>query len=160
MRNENLDLKSHGRHVCSRANTWLPGALGHGALALGLAVFGSDLAGLVETNRAQQRWVARTSEPNQVGLLLGAGGITPAIRAFATIALLAAVVFTLVRAWRGSDWIASAGWVTFAVIVCSAWVMPWYAAWLLPLAAIGRDRRLVVATLGLCAYLVAMRTPF
>jgi hypothetical protein len=37
--------------------------------------------------------------------------------------------------------------------------MPWYAVWLLPLAALGRDRKLTLATLVLCAYLVAVRTP-
>jgi hypothetical protein len=38
--------------------------------------------------------------------------------------------------------------------------MPWYVVWLLPLAAIGRSRRLELATLALCAYIVYMRTPF
>jgi hypothetical protein len=38
--------------------------------------------------------------------------------------------------------------------------MPWYAVWLLPLAAIARDRRLELATLAMCAYIVAVRTPF
>jgi hypothetical protein len=38
--------------------------------------------------------------------------------------------------------------------------MPWYVTWLLPLAALGRSRRLTAATLALCTYLVVMRTPF
>jgi membrane-bound metal-dependent hydrolase YbcI (DUF457 family) len=125
-----------------------------------LAVFGSGLSGLVDANRAQQHMVARTSVPNQLGALLGAGGITPAIRALAAVVLAAAVGWTLWRAWRGADWIACAGWATLAVIACSAWFMPWYAVWLLPLAAIGRDRRLELATLAMCAYIVAVRTPF
>jgi hypothetical protein len=37
--------------------------------------------------------------------------------------------------------------------------MPWYVTWLLPLAALGRDRRLTGAALALTAYLVVMRTP-
>jgi hypothetical protein len=128
--------------------------------ALALAVFGSDATGFIQANRDQQHLVARTSVPNQLGVLLGSGGITPAIRALAVVALVATVAWTVVRAWRGADWIACAGWATLALIVCSAWVMPWYAVWLLPLAAIARDRRLLFATLLLCAYLVAMRTPF
>jgi hypothetical protein len=46
------------------------------------------------------------------------------------------------------------------MLATSAWLMPWYVTWVLPLAALGRDRRLVAATLALCAYLVVMRTPF
>ena len=65
------------------------------------------------------------------------------------------------RTWRGSiDWIAAGGFATVAMLATSAWLMPWYVTWVLPLAALGRDRRLVAATLTLCAYLVVMRTPF
>jgi alpha-1,6-mannosyltransferase len=149
----------------------LIGARRRGRLAAGMALAGIAVAaaalaafdsvtGFIEANRDQQDLVAWSSVPNQVGRLLGAGGITPAIRALATVALVAALVWTLVRAWRGADWIAAAGWATFAVIVCSAWIMPWYVVWLLPLAALVRDRRLTVATLALCAYLVVLRTPF
>jgi alpha-1,6-mannosyltransferase len=125
-----------------------------------VAVFGADVTGFVQANRDQQQMVARTSVPNQLGVLLGSDGITPAIRALAFAVLAATLSWTLSRAWRGADWIACAGWATLALIACSAWVMPWYAVWLLPLAAIGRDRRLTAATLVLCAYLVAVRTPF
>jgi alpha-1,6-mannosyltransferase len=125
-----------------------------------LAVFGTDVTGFVESNRDQQHMVARTSVPNQVGIVLGAGGITPAIRALAFAALVIALAWTLVRTWRGAHWIASAGWATVALIVCSAWLMPWYVVWLLPLAALARDRRLMLATIALCAYMVAVRTPF
>jgi alpha-1,6-mannosyltransferase len=135
--------------------------LGLAALALAaFAVLGPDVTGFIAANREQQQMVARTSVPNQLGVLLGAGGITPAIRALAFTVLAATLAWTLWRAWRGADWIARAGWATLALIACSAWVMPWYAVWLLPLAAIGRDRRLMLATLALCTYLVVVRTPF
>jgi alpha-1,6-mannosyltransferase len=129
-------------------------------LLAALAVFGTHLTGFLDANRDQQQMVARTSVPNQLGVLLGTGGITPAIRALAFAVLAAVLVWTLRRAWRGADWIASAGWATLALIACSAWLMPWYVVWLLPLAALGRDRRLHGATLLMCAYLVAVRTPF
>jgi alpha-1,6-mannosyltransferase len=140
----------------------LPGALlaATAVAALALAVFGSDITGLLETQREQQQLVAHTSVPNQLGILVGAGGITPAIRTLALTALIATLLWTLLITWRGADWIACAGWATFALIACSAWFMPWYLVWLLPLAAIARDRRLTIATLALCAYAVVMRTPF
>ena len=131
-----------------------------GTLVVAIAVFGTDLTGVIDANRDQQNLVARTSIPNRLGELLGAGGATPAIRAVGLAVLVAALAWTLVRAWRGADWIAAAGWGTLALLACSAWLMPWYVVWLLPLAAIGRDRRLSAAALALCAYLVVMRTPF
>jgi glycosyl transferase family 87 len=129
-------------------------------LVAALAAFGPDLTGFLHANRDQQQMVARTSVPNQLGVVLGSGGITPAIRALAFAMLGATVGWTLWRAWHGADWIACAGWATLALITCSAWLMPWYVVWLLPLAALGRSRRLAPATLALCAYIVAVRTPF
>jgi hypothetical protein len=133
------------------------------ALALtvvAFAVFGPNVTGFLQSNRDQQQMVARTSVPNQIGVLFGNGGITPAIRAVALVTLTAVVLWTLWRTWRGGDWISGAGWATLALIVCSAWLMPWYVVWLLPLVPLARDRRLMPATLLLCAYMVAVRTPF
>jgi hypothetical protein len=64
-----------------------------------------------------------------------------------------------VRTWRGMSWIAASGWATLAMLATSAWIMPWYVLWVLPLAALSRDRRLVAWALALCAFLVVMRTP-
>jgi Glycosyltransferase family 87 len=59
-------------------------------------------------------------------------------------ALFAAVLgWLLWRVWRGElDWIAGAGWAAVALLVSAASLLPWYVAWLMPLAAVGRDRRL------------------
>src|SRR4051794_30657457 len=90
-------------------------ALGGAALAalavgvVALAVFGADVTGFAEANRDQQHLVARTSVPNQIGVLLGAGGITPAIRALAFAVLAAAVGLTLLSAGRGAGPGARAG---------------------------------------------------
>ena len=52
--------------------------------------------------------------------------------------------------WRGElDWIAGAGWAAFALFVTAASLLPWYVAWLIPLAALGRDARLWKASLVL-----------
>jgi hypothetical protein len=56
-------------------------------------------------------------------------------------------------------WIAPAGWATLGVLLTTAWLVPWYAIWLLPLAALGADRRLVVASIALCAYMMVIAMP-
>ena len=133
------------------------------AIALGativvtLAAFGSEIGGFLDAVRDQQHDVALYSVPNQVGELLGFGGITDGIRAIGVVALLATLALTLRSAWRGGDWIAAAGWTTFALLVTSAWLLPWYVTWLLPLAAIAADPRLRAAAIAFTGYLVATR---
>jgi hypothetical protein len=65
--------------------------------------------------------------------------------------LFAGALFWLVwRVWRGElDWIAGAGWAAVALLVSAASLLPWYVAWLMPLAALGRDRRLWQASIVL-----------
>src|SRR4051794_5340231 len=63
--------------------------------AVALAVFGTDIAGIVATNSDQQSLVALYSVPNQLGVLFGAGGITPAIRTISLTVLIATVLLTL-----------------------------------------------------------------
>jgi alpha-1,6-mannosyltransferase len=128
-----------------------------GVVVVTLAVFGSKVGGLLTAVREQQDNVAIYSVPNQLGKLLGLGGVTAGIRALAGVALLAALALTLRRTWRGGDWIAAAGWATFALLVTTAWLLPWYVAWLLPLAALSGDRRLRIAALALTAYVVVTR---
>jgi glycosyl transferase family 87 len=129
-------------------------------VAIALAAFGTDvLGGMLKTQGEQQRLVATSSLPNQVGRWLGFDGLTAGIRALAVAAFVVMLAYLLVRTWRGMSWITAAGWATLAMLATTAWIMPWYVTWLLPLAALGRDRRLVGGALAMCAFLVAMRTP-
>jgi alpha-1,6-mannosyltransferase len=127
------------------------------AAAVSLAVFGTEVLNFVGEVRNQQDRVATYSVPNQVGELLGLGGLTAGIRALATVALVATVALMLRRTWRGGDWVAATGWATLALLVSTAWLLPWYVTWLLPLAAMTRDARLRTAALCLTAYVVATR---
>jgi hypothetical protein len=72
----------------------------------------------------------------------------------------AAIAVALWRAWRGADWITCAGWATLALLLGTAWLLPWYATWLTPLAALSPSRRLRAATLLFVAYVCATRIPF
>ncbi|MFL5782856.1 MAG: glycosyltransferase 87 family protein [Thermoleophilaceae bacterium] len=127
------------------------------AVAVSLAVFGADVVNFAGEVLNQQDRVATYSIPNQLSVLLGFDGLTSGIRAIATLGLVATVVATLRRTWRGGDWIAGAGWATFALLVTSAWLLPWYVVWLLPLAALSESRHLRTASLCLTAYVVGTR---
>jgi uncharacterized BrkB/YihY/UPF0761 family membrane protein len=58
--------------------------------------------------------------------------------------VLAAVCLVLLwRVWRGAlDWIDAGAWTALALIITASSLLPWYVAWLIPLAALGSDRRM------------------
>jgi hypothetical protein len=59
-------------------------------------------------------------------------------------AFVAVSCWLLWRVWRGrTDWIDGAGWATVALLVAASSLLPWYVAWMLPLAALAHDRRLI-----------------
>jgi hypothetical protein len=70
------------------------------------------------------------------------------------------VLYLLLRLFQGrGHWITLAGWATLALILSLAWLMPWYAIWLTPLAALGGSVRLRRATLALTVYMVLCFVP-
>ena len=123
---------------------------------LAVTVFGGHAAGFAGQVGLQQHQIAAKSIPNALGRLLGLGGLTVGLRLVVVAAFAAALAVTLDRA-RRRDWITAAGWATLALLLTSAWLLPWYVVWLLPLAAVSRDRRLEYATLAFCAYVVGTR---
>jgi hypothetical protein len=69
------------------------------------------------------------------------------------------VVWLLVRTWRGADWIRAAAWAGTGLLLATSWLLPWYLLWPLPLAAVARDRLLVLLLLALTAYQLGARIP-
>jgi Glycosyltransferase family 87 len=131
-----------------------------GAAAISLAAFGSGAAGFLTTVPGANGGVALHSIPNQLALALTGAGLSAGARTAASALTVLAVGVALWRAWRGADWITSAGWATLAVLLGTAWLLPWYVTWLTPLAALGTSRRLRVATVLFVAYMCATRIPF
>jgi Glycosyltransferase family 87 len=87
-------------------------------------------------------------------------GIDPgATRLAAAILFFAALACLLAWTWRGGDWVRASGWACLALLLATAWLLPWYLIWLLPLAAISRDRPLQLLTLSLTAYQLGARIP-
>src|SRR5439155_19466263 len=114
--------------------------------AVTLAGFWSQPLGFLRELSTEQRIVAVHSVPNELGLLLGLGGITRGLRIVAAVALVCVVAVLLLRTARGGDWLTNAGWATLCLLVCSAWLLPWYTVWVLPFAAAGNSGRLRLAT--------------
>ncbi len=129
------------------------GALGLLALAvIGVAGFGPHALGFLDTVSERQRQIATHSVPAETARLLGLSGTPGWWRALFAAGFLAVLAISLWRTHRGADWRAAAGWSTLALLCATAWFLPWYAIWALPLAAVGGDRRLRAAVLLACAY--------
>jgi hypothetical protein len=127
--------------------------------AVTLLGFGGHAFGFERELFAEQRSVAAHSVPNQLGLLIGLGGLTTGLRIVVLVSLVCAVGALMARVWRGADWLTSAGWATLCLLLCSAWLLPWYVVWVLPFAAVGNSPRLRTATLVFTCYVIASRIP-
>jgi len=126
-------------------------------VAVAVVGFGTHASAILDALRGQQQLVAVHSIPAQVGRLLGQSRPSGALRSVFAIGFVGVMGVALWRVWRGADWLLAAGWSTLALLVSTAWLLPWYVVWLLPLAALSGDRRLRAGTLALCAYLVLTR---
>ena len=82
-----------------------------------------------------------------------------AVRAAALVLFAVAFLYLLMRTWQGTDWLRNAAWASFALLLATAWLLPWYLIWALPLVALSRDRPLQVLTLALTAYQLPARMP-
>jgi hypothetical protein len=132
-------------------------AAGAALVAIGLAGFGTgvlDSLGLLSSNQGRS---SRLSFPYLVAELVGNRS---AVRALFGLAFAVVAGWTLWRTWRGTDDpIRMAAWATVAVLIASAWLVPWYLLWLLPLAALVADRKLWVASVALSGWVLAIGVP-
>lgn len=87
-------------------------------------------------------------------------GLDPAaVRLAAAILFALVVAYLLAWTWRGGDWVHAAAWAALALLLATSWLLPWYLIWVLPLAAVSRDRPLQLLTLALTAYQLGARIP-
>jgi Glycosyltransferase family 87 len=126
---------------------------------VGLIGFGSHALGFLDAVGEQQQLVAVHSIPAETARLVGLGGTPSWWRHCFLAAFLIVLCYALWRTARGADWRVAAGWSTLALLLSTAWLLPWYAIWPLPLAAVCGDRRLRAATLVLCAYAILIHLP-
>lgn len=98
------------------------------------------------------------SVPGFIGTRLGLGTVGHPVALILGAAFAVVLAWLVWQVWRGQlDWIAGAGWAAFAMLVSAASLLPWYVAWLMPLAALGRDRVLWKASLALSGAMVCFQ---
>jgi alpha-1,6-mannosyltransferase len=124
-----------------------------------LVGFGSHALGFLGAISEQQQIVATHSIPAETARLLSLTGTPTWWRQLFAAAFVLVLALELWRTARGADWRAAAGWATLALLLSTAWLLPWYAIWALPLAAVSDDRRLRAATLAFCAYAILIHLP-
>jgi alpha-1,6-mannosyltransferase len=140
-----------GGDAAARRGLLIGACLGAVAIiALAYVFFGTGPLHVLATLQGIQ---AEGREHSIAGFLFTAVGL-PGLAHPASVALT--VVFATIfawllrRVWIGElDWITGAGWATVALLCTTGFLVPWYVAWLIPLAALSSDRRLLVATLFL-----------
>ena len=136
------------------ASAWRPGA----ALAIGVAGYAAfgwhwlDALTLVGGNQSK---TSHLSVPSTLARLTGLGKEPVRIAALTLYAAL--VAYLLAWTWRGNDWLRAAAWATLGLLLATAWLLPWYLIWPLPLVALSRDRKLIALTLILTAYQLGAR---
>jgi uncharacterized membrane protein len=120
------------------------------ALTFGLFGTGSlHMLSTLHTSQSEGDW---SSIPGFITTKLGLGMIGHLTGYLLGVAFLGVCAWLLRRVWRGDlDWIDGAAWATTAILLTASSLLPWYAAWLVPLAALGRDRRLVRTSLIMSA---------
>jgi Glycosyltransferase family 87 len=138
--------------------------IGAGITAAVLSIFAAIMFGVgplhlpATIEKVQGKGSNWQSIPGFIGTRLGLG--TAGHPAALVLGGLFAVVLVwlLWRVWRGKlDWIAGAGWAAVALLVTAVSLLPWYVAWLMPLAALGRDRALWKTSLVLTGVMVCFQ---
>lgn len=126
------------------------------ALAAHLA-FGWDWLGAFGLAGENQGRTSYMSIPITIARLTG---LDPdAVRLLALVLFLTLLLELALWTWRGFDWVRAAGWTAAGLLLATAWLLPWYLVWALPLAAISRDRPLQLLALALTAYQLGARIP-
>lgn len=118
------------------------------AAVFSFALFGTGTLHLLQNIQDAQDQGGPHSLSGLVLAGLGLGRFTGAVNLVLDACFFVWLVWLVRRVWRGElDWIRGAGWATVGLLVTAGLLQPWYVAWLVPLAALSRDRRLLATAI-------------
>jgi uncharacterized membrane protein len=130
------------------------------AVALAVAAhlaFGRDWLGALGLAGESQDRTSHMSVPITLARLAGVDA--EPVRAAAAVLFAALLAWLLAWTWRGGDWLRAAAWASLGLLLATAWLLPWYLIWALPLAALSRDRPLQALAIALTAFQLTTRIP-
>lgn len=145
----------------ARGGGWRIAAGAAGALILigvaALPAFGWDWLGALDPAGENRGRTSHMSVPVTFARLTGAD---PEVARLAALSIYGALlVLLLAWTWRGGDWVRAGAWAAAGLLLATAWLLPWYLIWALPLAALSRDRPLQLLVLALTAFQLGTRIP-
>jgi alpha-1,6-mannosyltransferase len=152
-------LADGGRHgrAARRGMLWGAGVAAAGFGAFGAVLFGGGMLHLPTTLGQAQGQTGGRSVPALIAGGLGLSSARGAVALVLGVVGAAACAWLLTRVWRGRlEWVTAAGWAAAAVLLTTSWLVPWYVAWLLPLAGLAADRRLWRVSIALSALILAI----
>jgi hypothetical protein len=122
------------------------------AAAFSFGLFGTGPLHLLGTLQSVQSQGGIHSIPGLLLSALGLSALSGAVGIMLDVALVICVGWLVRRVWVGElDWITGAGWATVGLLLSAGLLLPWYVGWLTPLAALSKDRRLLVVSMLLTA---------
>jgi hypothetical protein len=131
------------------------------AAVASVVIFGHGMVGYIDALHSLAQRAGSESFPGwwarHLGLINNRSGVTPGSRDACALVFVIAACVLLVRTWRGANWIAAAGWASLVFLLTTTWFWPWYIAWLLPFAALGKDSRLQVAAVAFTGWAVLVQ---
>ena len=125
--------------------------------AAALIGFGPDALAALSVAGGNQATVSHWSVPATLSRITSLD--VDLMRAVLGVTYALTVLWLLYRVSRGADWVWAAAWAAFGLLIASAYMVPWYLIWLLPLAAISRDRALIALTVLLTVFQVVNGVP-
>jgi hypothetical protein len=134
------------------------GLAGVVSVAFGLVVFGGGQLNLFATLRKTQSEGDWHSIPGFISTRLGLGTVGTITGIALGVLFVALLVWLVIRVAQDRlDPIDGAAWATVALLLTAGSLLPWYVAWLLPLAALGTDHRLRRAALIITGVVLAIQ---
>jgi alpha-1,6-mannosyltransferase len=125
--------------------------------AVGFVMFGTGQFHLLATLQHNQAGGDWQSIPGFISNEFGLGSVGRVVGYLLGVVFVGVTVWLLVQVRRGDlDWIAGAAWATVTMLVTASSLLPWYIAWLTPLAALSHDHRLRRWTLAITGVMVAI----